>query len=124
MSVNLNTSYTNYYDTYADNKTEELKESLGSKDLSKSTDEELMEVCKSFESYFVEQMYKAMEKTIGKDEEEDSMLSSSAYTDYFGDMLTQEYASMATEQSDMGIAKMLYEQLKRNVSDEIVPTKE
>lgn len=124
MSIGLNTSYTNYYDTYSDSKTESLKDSLASKDLKNSSDEELMEVCKSFESYFVEQMYKAMEKTIDKEEEEDTMLSASAYTDYFGDMLTQEYAELATDESDFGIAKLLYEQLKRNVSEEIVPAKQ
>ena len=52
------------------------------------------------------------------------MLSASAYTDYFGDMLTQEYAELATDESDFGIAKLLYEQLKRNVSEEIVPAKQ
>ena len=42
MSIGLNTSYTNYYDTYSDSKTESLKDSLASKDLKNSSDEELM----------------------------------------------------------------------------------
>lgn len=78
-----------------------------------TTDEELMAACKEFEAYFVEQLYKGMEKTIMK--ADDSEESSSQYTEYFGDMLVQEYAEAATEQGDgIGLAKQLYEQMRRN----------
>ncbi len=85
-----------------------LEKSL-SKDYSTATEEELMEVCKDFESYFVEQLVKAMQSTL--DEEEDPL--SGAYS-YFKDMQTQEYAKMMTEQNDFGIAQTLYEQMRRN----------
>lgn len=75
--------------------------------LENSTDEELMDVCKSFEAYFVEQMFKEMKKTVPQ-----STLSNE-YMDYFGDMLYQEYAEDVTDRGDLGIAQMLYESMKR-----------
>lgn len=89
-----------------------LKDKLNNTDFSNATDEELMEACKSFEAYFVEQAFKGMEKMIPKD---DDKSSSASYTEMFKDKLYQEYADSATERGDgLGIAKMLYEQMKRN----------
>lgn len=82
-----------------------------SKDFSTASDQELMEVCKDFEAYFVEQLIKSMESTL--DEEEDPL--SGSYS-FFKDMQTQEYAKLMTDQNDFGIAQMLYEQMKRNYS--------
>ncbi len=87
-----------------------LEETL-SKDLKNATDDELMDVCKDFESYFVEQLIQAMQSTL--DEEEDPL--SGEYS-FFKDMQTQEYAKMLTDQNDFGLAQMLYEQMKRNYS--------
>ncbi len=95
--------------------TDKLQNTLENKDYSKSNDEELMNVCKEFESYFVEQVFKALEKMVPENKDESSTTSS--YMDYFGDMLTQEYAAAATESDNgrgLGIAQMLYEQMKRN----------
>lgn len=71
-------------------------------------DEKLLEVCKSFESYFVEQVFKEVQKTIHTDDEEND------YIQYFGDMMVQELTGTVTESTDLGIAKMLYESMKRN----------
>lgn len=80
----------------------------------KATSAELMEACKEFEAYFIEQIYKGMEKTIMKAEDEESS-TAGQYKDFFGDMQIQEYAKIATEQGDgIGLAKQLYEQMKRN----------
>ncbi len=89
------------------NSTSKLEAKLNS-DLETSSDQELMDVCKSFESYFVEQMFKEMRKTVSDTEEDNE------YLNYFGDMLYQEYADEVTESGDMGIAQMLYESMKRN----------
>jgi flagellar protein FlgJ len=67
-----------------------------------------MDVCKSFEAYFVEQMFKEMKKTVPQSNEKNE------YMDYFGDMLYEEYADDVTERGDIGIAQMLYESMKRN----------
>ena len=72
-----------------------------------------MNVCKQFESYFVEQVIKSMEKMIPKDKDSET----SKYLDYFGDVFTQELAGAVTEQSNLGLAQTLYEQMKRNYSN-------
>ena len=87
--------------------TNKLESKLKS-DLVNSGDEELMDVCKNFESYFVEQMFKEMKKTVPNNEADNEYLS------YFGDMLNQEYAENVTDSGNMGIAQMLYESMKRN----------
>lgn len=71
-------------------------------------DEELKEVCKSFETYFVEEMFKEMRKTVPSSDENNEYIS------YFGDMLYQDYAGKIAENDGIGIAKMLYESMKRN----------
>lgn len=112
MSSSLD-AISSYYNTSTtqsatETKAKSLQNSL--ENLDNSTDEELMDVCKDFESYFLEQVFKSMEKTIMKDEDRST---DSGYTDYFKDMLTQEYASNATETGGYGIAQMLYESMKR-----------
>lgn len=108
----LSDVYSNYSDLYNKNSSaDNIQSKLEGTDYSKSTDDELMEACKEFEAYFVEQTFKAMQKMVPEDEDG----TSSDYMDYFGDTLIQEYAKSATEQGDgFGIAKMLYEQMKRN----------
>ena len=75
-----------------------------------STDEELMAVCKEFETYMLEQVIKSMEATVMKDDEE----SSSSYTEMFGDKLTTAYAEKISDQGNVGLAQMLYDSMKRN----------
>lgn len=90
-------------------RTNKLSASLDSIDKGAATDEELMEACKDFESYLVEQVIKSAKKAMLQDEE-----SEGEYMKYFGDHLTQSYAEMITETGDLGIAQMLYESMKRN----------
>lgn len=103
----------NYYANAAYSKADsDLADKINSTDYSKATEEELMEACKSFESYFIEQAFKGMEKMIP---ESDDDSTGTSYYDMFKDTLYQEYADKATERGDgIGIAKMLYEQMKRN----------
>ncbi len=86
---------------------------LSDADMKEKTDDELMEVCKEFESYLLEQVFKQMEKTasiFGEDEES----SSSQMVDYFKETTIAELASQSTDQNSLGLAQMLYEQMKRN----------
>ncbi len=81
------------------------------------SDEELMNACKSFEAYMVEQVMAKMEevsKIEGVDSEDDN-----EYMSMFKDVFIKERAEMLTENTDLGIAKMLYESMKRNV---VTPT--
>ena len=79
---------------------------------SDSSADELKEVCKEFESYFMEQVYKEMFKSVGKTEEGDSSLAN--LVDYFKDGVIQTLASETTEQSRGPLAQQLYKQMKRN----------
>ena len=108
--IDTSSYYGDYY-TQATNASTSAMESTLSNISEQTTDAELMEACKEFEAYFIEQIYKGMEKTIMKaDEEEENQ-----YEEYFGDMKIEEYAKAATEQGDgIGLATQLYEQMKRN----------
>lgn len=76
-------------------------------------DEKLLDACKQFESYFVEQMYKQMMATVPEDPLDTG--TNSMLVDYYKDNLVKEYASKTTEQEGLGLANMLYEQMKRNI---------
>mgnify|MGYP004513150673 FL=1 len=106
------TGYYNGYQSQVSNASVNALENTLGKVGEDTTEEELMSACKEFEAYFIEQIYKGMEKTIMKAEGDDS---SGGYMDYFKDMQTQEYAKLASEQGNgIGLASQLYEQMKRN----------
>lgn len=81
-------------------------------DLTQATDDELMEACKQFEAYFVEQMFKSMMKTVPKNEEMSA--STLTLTDYYKDEMLRELATDSAETNSLGLAQTLYEQMKRN----------
>ncbi len=77
--------------------------------LENATDEELMDACKSFESYLVTQVMKQVKSTVAKSDDDEG-----EYMTYFGDMLYEKYAEDITESGNLGIAQQLYESMKRN----------
>lgn len=81
-------------------------------DMTQATDDELMDACKQFEAYFVEQMFKSMMKTVPKNEEMSA--STSTLTDFYKDEMLKELAADSTETNSLGLAQTLYEQMKRN----------
>lgn len=115
MSLDLNainSCYNNYNMDTATDSAGKLEETLNS-DLSQATEEELMDVCKDFEAYFIEQMFKAMQKMVPESEENVSA-STKQLKDYYKEQMTQSYAEQASESGGLGIAQVLYEQMKRN----------
>lgn len=85
-----------------------LEGTLNNTNINNSTDEELMEVCKDFESYFVQKVFEEMKKTVHSSDDENS------YMQYLGDIYTKGIADTVTESSSIGLAKQLYESMKRN----------
>lgn len=86
---------------------------MSQSELESASDEELMDVCKQFESYFLEQVFKEMEKTtdlFGTKEDD----STSKLVDFFKDSAIEDLAGKSTEQNSLGLAQMLFEQMKRN----------
>jgi len=88
---------------------------LVNQDYATASDAELMEACKQFESYLLEQVFKKMNDTtkLFSDEEDGS---SSMMVDYFMESTIQDIANTATEKEGLGIAQTLYEAMKRNYS--------
>lgn len=111
MSISINNSnlYSLYKTNSSDKMTGEKLESTLSGNLGNATDKELMDVCKDFETYFIEMVMKEMRKTVPTSD-------TNEYTEYFGDTLYQEYAKNITNSGSIGLAQTLYESMKRNQS--------
>lgn len=108
---NLTSAYSDIYNSAAGETASKLEKQLGT-DYSKATEDELMDACKQFESYFLEQVFKEMMKTVPG--QEDSSGATSSMMDYYKDQMIQNVASTSTEQNSLGLAQMLYEQMRRN----------
>ena len=116
----LNSSYTEFLTGQVKNKqSENLKNQLKT-DYSKATDEELMNACKQFEAYFVEQVFKGMEKTVPKSQFQSS--STSSLVDFYKENMIQELAAQSTETQSIGLEQSMYEQMRRHYGmDQEIP---
>lgn len=114
---NLTSGYTDYLKTQSDVSAQQL-ENTASALGNDSTDEELMDACKQFEAYLLEQVFKEMQKTVSLDDDEDDsglgIGQTNALTEYFMDEAIADIASSSTDRSGLGVAQMLYESMKRN----------
>ncbi|GFI47970.1 hypothetical protein IMSAGC019_03296 [Lachnospiraceae bacterium] len=115
MDVGGISSYTNYLQSQ-NTSASKLKESVDGKDYSQASDEELLDVCKQFESYFLEQIFKEMQKTVDCFKDEDGVNPNNNLVTYFRDEVIQDLAETSTEKQGLGLAQMMYEQMKQNYS--------
>jgi flagellar protein FlgJ len=111
MSISLD-GISSYIDQAKNNSSSAGVEKTLSSDLSTASDAKLMDACKSFESYMIEQVVKEMEKTIPDDKNEDSSMSQ--MKDYYKDELVQKMSGKIAEQNGNNLAQTMYEQMKRN----------
>ena len=118
----ISSMYSDMYASAANQSANKLKNQLENADFSGASDDELMAACKQFEAYFVEQIYKGMLKTIPQSENTSNYTSS--MMDFYKDQMVQSVAEMTTEQTSLGLAQMLYEQMKRNYGITEIPGKE
>lgn len=88
----------------------------------KSSDDELWAACKSFEAYFLEQMFKEMQKSVDSLKPETGDRSNETLVDYFKGQTLQDITATAVEKQSNGFAQMLYENLKRNYDIPTVPS--
>ncbi len=109
------TDYSSLYTSadYSQAKSSVLSEKVSGTDYSQASDEELMEACKEFEAYFVEQIMKEAEKMVHIDDEDEDAYASSVM-DYSMDGLMEEYSQMVSDSGSLGLAEKLFEQMKRN----------
>ena len=75
----------------------------------KPIDKKLMKTCIEFESIFVARMLKEMKKTVHKS----NFLHGGHAEKIFEDMLYDEYALKLSKNSNLGLAKMLYDELSQ-----------
>lgn len=111
MSINVGSDMFQYASSITSSDTSTSIQNMKDTSLVNSTDEELMDACREFEAYFVEQLMKQMQKTVIKSE----LTEESETESYFKEMLYQEYAAEASKGQGVGIAKMMYEQMKRTM---------
>ena len=112
MASMLNTTNTDATTNYNANA---LKKSLNGVSSDTSADE-LMQVCKDFESYFVEQVIKQMKDTFTSDDDGDSTMSQ--YKDLYMDQAIETVADEMVDQIGESYTQTLYEQMKRNYNIE------
>lgn len=108
MAISIGNNLYNY-SSISSNNADNLVSKINGKNYENATDDELMEVCKEFESYFVEQCFKEMQKTVDAFKSDDE---ENEYEEMFGDMMVQEYAKKITDSGSIGLAKQLYEQMQ------------
>lgn len=123
MAINgIGDTYLTNYSTTAN---DAISEKLSKQVQSAESDEQMLDACKQFEAYLIQQMFKSMEESakVFSDEEDDS-------TDYVN-MFEDNYLSTIAEQmvnsgQGMGIAEQLYESMKYNAGSAAttVPTAE
>lgn len=105
--------YTDYLQNQSTAETK-LKETINGTDYSQASEDELLSACKQFEAYFLEQVFKEMQKTVDCFKSDDSNNPNNNLVDYFNDNAIQELAATSTELQGLGLAQTLYEQMKRN----------
>ena len=109
---NVASMYSDMYATAANQTASKLQNKLDGADYTAANADELMDACKQFEAYFIEQMYKAMMKTVPESQETSNYTST--MMDYYKDEMVKSMAEETTGQNGLGLAQMLYEQMKRN----------
>ncbi len=73
-------------------------------------DKKLMEACKMLESFFIKEILKSANATSFSSEED--FMAPGQSEEMFRDMLHDEYAGMISKGNGIGLADMLYRQLK------------
>ncbi|MBF0352261.1 MAG: rod-binding protein [SAR324 cluster bacterium] len=73
-----------------------------------SPDQQLKKVASDFEALMVQQMMESMRESVGESE----LLPQSQGEKVFQSMLDGEYASMASQKGELGLSRIIYEQMR------------
>lgn len=116
MKINSNISQNNFtqsqYDIAKEQKTSnKFDKILASKINNKEEEAQLYKACQELESVFINQLIQTMRSTVPKSE----FLGDSFATETFESMLYEEYANKMSKTNTMGIAQLIYQQLKTNI---------
>jgi len=77
-------------------------------------DKELLQACKDFEAIFVNQLLQEMRKTVPKD----GLIPTSQEEEIFTGMFDEEVSKQISQSGRMGLAEMMYEQLRDRSLDD------
>jgi len=88
-------------------KTSSFKDELD-KAAASGDNEKIMEAAKTFESYFINMLFKQMRSTINYS---DGLFERSNAEVLFQEMLDEQYAEIATESGGIGLADAIFEQM-------------
>ena len=102
INSGLYAQYASVYDSQDSKTIQSLKDKQGD-----ASNEEMLEACKEFEQYFIEQVLKEVKKTIP----EDSLLGDNEYMNMFEDQMFQSVAEKITESGELGLAQQLYDSM-------------
>ena len=80
----------------------------------------LREACQDFEAVFLNHLLKSMRKTVTKSD----LFGSSKEEEFFQEMMDYEVAKSISEKNSMGIADMLYKQLRGDMLGQNAAQKE
>lgn len=129
MSFDLNGINASAYNDYMQQQTQnavgdKLKQTLtdaaekarkaGGAEKDEEINQELMGACQQFEAYFLEQVFKEMQKSVEAMKADESG-SNKQLVDFFKDKTLQDLTQKSTETQGLGFAQMLYENMKHTV---------
>jgi len=119
---NLTNIGNNFLDSYSITKKEKIESDNFQKMLDKAIEEKddkkLKESCNTFESYFLQMMFKSMKSVSFADE--DSVFAKSNAQKIFEDMFEQQICNIAANSNNgIGLSKMLYERLSKDNSSNV-----
>lgn len=116
MSIAINDSMYSYLTQTAENASGSASASALNSTISgisqDSSEEEMKQAIKDFESYFVEQILKNVQESLKSDEDS----SYSQMSEYFMGTVTEQLADKIVDQVGERITQTLYEQMCRNYS--------
>ncbi|MFA5523151.1 MAG: rod-binding protein [Tissierellales bacterium] len=93
---------------YSESKLKQIAENANIK----KDDKELLKACQDFEAIFTNILLKSMRSTIP----ESGLIEKTTATEIFEDMYDQELATtMSKGRNSLGIAQLLYNQMKKNL---------
>lgn len=106
MASILDTSsiYNTYYNNINSSTGSSLQNKLDNIGTSEDSDK-LMEVCKDFESYFVQKIIEESKKSLENEDEKGE------YMQYFSTMLNETYADAIVDGGGLGLAQQLYDSM-------------
>ena len=103
-----------YFTNYSADATDAVSDRVTNQIQNEGTDEEMLDACKQFEEYMIQQMLKSMEESakVFSDDEDDS---SGEYVEMFQDNYLSAIAEqMVNSGQGLGIAEQLYNSINQN----------